>query len=74
MSIVEAFSTGTPVICPDWGNAGNIVTEGVSGYKFPRNSYEGIIASINKLKKKFIKVHYRNFMKIYIREKLRNSQ
>ena len=69
MSIVEAFSTGTPVICPDWGNAGNIVTEGVSGYKFPRNSYEGIIASINKLKKEIYQSTLQEFYEKYTLEK-----
>lgn len=34
MSIVEAFSTGTPVICSDIGNSGSIVSEGITGSKF----------------------------------------
>ena len=34
MSIVEAFSVGTPVICSDIGNCGNIVMDGINGYKF----------------------------------------
>lgn len=34
MTIVEAFSVGTPVICSDLGNAGSVVQEGVTGYKF----------------------------------------
>jgi len=34
MSIVEAYSVGTPVICSDLGNAGNIVVNGVTGWKF----------------------------------------
>lgn len=34
MSIVEAFSVGTPAICSDMGNAGSIVENGVSGYRF----------------------------------------
>ena len=31
MSIVEAFSVGTPVICSDLGNAGSVVEEGITG-------------------------------------------
>lgn len=34
MSIVEAYSVGTPVICGDFGNAGDIVVNGVTGWKF----------------------------------------
>ena len=36
MSIVEAYSVGTPVICGDFGNAGDIVVNGVTGWKFAR--------------------------------------
>ncbi len=39
MSIVEAYSTGTPVICTDLGNCGCVVEENVTGYKF-RNGEE----------------------------------
>ena len=34
MSIVEAYSVGTPVICSEIGNAGSIVVNGVTGWKF----------------------------------------
>ena len=50
MCIVEAFSTGTPVICSDLGNGGSIVEEGVTGYKVKADSLEGLeraIAEIN---------------------------
>lgn len=33
MSIVEAFSVGTPVICSDIGNVGDMVEEGITGWK-----------------------------------------
>ena len=29
MSIVEAFSVGTPVVCSEFGNAGSINIEGI---------------------------------------------
>ncbi|MDO5361815.1 MAG: glycosyltransferase family 4 protein [Eubacteriales bacterium] len=48
MSIVEAFSVGTPVICSDLGNAGSVVEEGVTGYKFMANSVDGIICAVEK--------------------------
>ena len=34
MTIAEAFSVGTPVICSDIGNAGSVVREGMTGWKF----------------------------------------
>ena len=34
MTIVEAFSVGTPVICPDMGNSGNLVENGITGFKY----------------------------------------
>ena len=43
MSIVEAFSVGTPVICTDIGNAGSIVEEGKCGYKFQNESVTELV-------------------------------
>ena len=34
MSIVEAFSLGTPVITSDIGNAGSLIQDGINGKKF----------------------------------------
>lgn len=34
MSIVEAYASGTPVICSDLGNAGSLVEEAVTGWRF----------------------------------------
>lgn len=50
MSIVEAFSVGTPVICSDLGNAGSIVKEGITGTKFKADSSESIINALNRCK------------------------
>lgn len=36
MTIVEAFSAATPVICSDLGNAGSLISDGVTGFKFRR--------------------------------------
>lgn len=49
MSIVEAFSMGTPAICSNVGNVADIVKEGVNGYKFE-------MKSVNELEKK-IRTH-----------------
>ena len=52
MSIVEAFSVGTPVICSDLGNAGSVVEEETTGYKFDCESRESIMSAIYKMIKK----------------------
>lgn len=48
MSIVEAYSVGTPVICSNFGNAGVIVQEGVTGCKFKSNSAEELITAVRR--------------------------
>lgn len=48
MSIVEAFSVGTPVICSDMGNAGSEVDEGVTGNKFESHSTEELISAVRR--------------------------
>lgn len=48
MSIVEAFSVGTPVICSDLGNAGNVVEEGITGCKFKADSAEEIVKAVER--------------------------
>lgn len=50
MSIVEAFSVGTPVICSDLGNAGSVIEEGKTGVKFKVNSSYSLIEAVNKCK------------------------
>lgn len=48
MSIVEAYSVGTPVICSDLGNAGSVVEEGVTGCKFKCDSVDGLIDAVKR--------------------------
>ena len=58
MTIVEAFSVRTPVICSDIGNIGSVVDEGVSGYKF--DSVDGIAEVVKKTIEKplnYYKIH-----------------
>lgn len=50
MTIVEAYSVGTPVIGSDIGNVGTIVEEGVTGWKFLPDSAESLCAAINGVK------------------------
>ena len=48
MSIVEAFSVGTPVLCSDLGNAGSIVREAITGYKFKSNSSQELRKAVER--------------------------
>ncbi len=50
VSIVEAFSVGTPVICSDFGNAGTLVTQGITGCKFQYDSPDKLVHAIKKIK------------------------
>ena len=49
MTIVEAFSVATPVICSDLGNAGSLISDGVTGFKFPADSAEQLAQTLNRL-------------------------
>lgn len=42
MTIVEAYSVGTPVIGPDFGNAGNLILDGITGYRYRKNDAESL--------------------------------
>ncbi len=46
MTILEAYSSGTPVICSDLGNAGSVVEEGVTGWKFAPGSAEALAEAV----------------------------
>ena len=48
MNIAEAFSAGVPVICSDIGNAGDLVEDGVTGWKFSVGSAEGLVGAVRK--------------------------
>lgn len=65
MSIVESFSVGTPVICSDLGNAGCIVTEGISGCKFKANSTEDLIKAIERLEENYSTKLAENICSLY---------
>ena len=49
MSIAEAFAVGTPVVCSDLGNAGSLVSEGITGAKFTADSPKELVRAVNRL-------------------------
>ncbi len=77
MSIAEAFAAGTPVICSDVGNAGSLVEEGVTGWKFEPGNAADLVRAIGRwtdLSDRVRKVYesrytaesnYRQLMEIY---------
>ena len=48
MTIIEAYSSGTPVICSDLGNVGSVVEEGVTGWKFKVGDAQSLIGAIGR--------------------------
>ncbi len=48
MTILEAFSLNTPVICSDIGNVGDIVIDGKTGFKFETNNSKDLKNTILK--------------------------
>ena len=63
MTIVEAFSVGTSVLCSNLGNVGSIVDEGVAGYKFQYDSVDGIVDAVKKNIEK--PLNYEEIHKLY---------
>lgn len=70
MSIVEAFSVGTPVVCSDLGNAGSIVEEGNTGCKFKAYSEEELMHAVGRLAnyRKIYDTTYSEYKKKYTEE------
>lgn len=50
MTVAEAYSVGTPVIGSDLGNTGDLILNGVTGYKVNRHSEEAIVSAIKNMK------------------------
>lgn len=46
MTIVEAYSVGTPVIGSDIGNVGNIIKPGITGWKFEHESVDDLVEAV----------------------------
>lgn len=49
MSIIEAFSVGTPVICTDIGNSKSIIEDGKNGTTFELNNMISLIEAVNNI-------------------------
>lgn len=49
MTIVEAYSVGTPVIGPNMGNVGSLIEDETTGYTYNSNDMYSLISSINKV-------------------------
>lgn len=47
MTIVEAYSVGTPVIGSNIGNVGSLIEDGVTGFKFAQNDKKSMISTID---------------------------
>lgn len=77
MTIVEAYSVGTPVIGSDMGNVGSLIQDGITGWKFTHDSAEalstvvreadraGFIIDKTKAERYSMDSNYQQLMKIY---------
>lgn len=52
MTILEAYSRGTPVIGSDLGNTGSLIIEGKSGMKFCHSSAEDLAKTVKEMEQK----------------------
>ena len=48
MTLIEAFSEGTPVIVPNVGNAGSLVQDEVNGFKYEPDSLDSFVDCVRK--------------------------
>lgn len=51
MTIIESFSVGTPVIGSDIGNVGNLIVDGITGFKFTKDDTVSLVNAIIKIEK-----------------------
>lgn len=51
MTVLEAYSAGTPVVGPDMGNVGCLIFEGITGWKFTSGSMKELVEAIRKAEK-----------------------
>lgn len=65
MAIVEAFSVGTPVIGSNIGNVGNLLVEGVNGWKFQSESPANLAETVKMVEHQQLKVN-RSFVNDYL--------
>lgn len=67
MTLVEAFSCGTPAIVPDFGNAGALVQEEINGWHYKQNDAESLINVLHH-RTDLIQSTYESFRKQYTSE------
>lgn len=67
MTIVEAYSVGTPVIGPRLGNVADVIVEGSTGYLYEPNDYESFMYALlrefsltNHVKQRFDELYSKN--------------
>lgn len=67
MTIVEAYSVGTPVIGSDIGNVGNLVKEEITGSKLRSKTVEGLIQAVKRIQeyKKIYSTTFRQYENFY---------
>ena len=64
MTVVEAYSVGTPVLCTDLGNCGYIVNDGVTGRKFKENGIIDAVKGFNGM----IDTTYKEYQEKYTKK------
>ena len=86
MTILEAYSVGVPVICSDLGNAGAVIEEGITGWKFKAANAEDLAKKVlgwsdirdsvrDVYKKKYTAdANYEELLSIYRSVSLRSSE
>lgn len=66
MTIVEAFSVGTPVVGSNIGNVGSLVDDGIDGIKFEYNSADSLCSAIERFEESNIVKMRENAYKKYV--------
>lgn len=67
MTIVEAYSVGTPVIVSDLGNTDSLVIEGITGEKFKADLLDELVQAVKRLDeyKDIYQTTFQQYKKLY---------
>ena len=67
MTVVEAFSVGTPVIGSDIGNTNDLIIDGITGAKFKADSKDELIQTVKRVDeyKDIYQSTFQQFKKLY---------
>ncbi len=63
MTIVEAYSVGTPVIGSNVGNVGCLIEDGVTGWKFETGSSQDLVRTVRSIKNYDLSEMHKNSFK-----------